>query len=244
MDGAAAQPAFVIVSVTPSARAPESLQIRVGAAGSAGTGAASALAAAASAPPRPARGRIVASLSARGVELLGLAPGLAYTPELQERIAGRVVYERARRAAVGWVTRRPLTRAAVGKRLARFALPPTDHAGLLDELESLGLIDDAAYAARAAESRVRREPIAREALADAIARRGVPPPTAAAAARDALHDHDPAADAKALAAKRARTLPPGLSVVAKQRRLFAYLARRGYDEETATAAVEDVVRTD
>ena len=226
------QPVLVIISITPSPRTPESLQIRVGAAAS----------------PEPTgtrhsgRGRIVASLSPKGVEALSLVAGRVFTEELRNAVEQRVLYERARRQATGWLVKRGLPRARVGARLGRFKLSPDDQAALLAELESLGLIDDAGLASRAAAARIERAPIARDMLSATLRRRGISANDADDAAREATQGRNPLSDAKALAVKRVRTFAATLDDVAAQRRLFAYLARRGYDEETAVAAVEHAMR--
>lgn len=233
---------FVIVRIAPSHRVPEVMTVRVGKPVGAESAAEVTGSVGRAKGDRRARlGRLAAAISSRGVELLGLSEGQAWTDELAATVAQRLVYEKARRSATRWLARRAMTRAAVSERLGRYTLAASERELLLNELESLGLINDAEYAARAAAARVEREAIGEEALAERIARRGVPADEATAAAKEALRDRSPAEDAQAVAIKRARTMPRGLSEAAVQRRLFQYLARRGFDEEVCAGAVDHVV---
>lgn len=232
MSGGSPNSTAVILAITAKATGADALQVRVGVAGISDL----------VETRNSRRGRIVASLSAKGVEELGLTPGLEYSDALKGAVERRVVYERARRQAAGWLAKGGLPRSKVSARLERFELGEGDRAALLNELESLGLIDDAGLAGRAALARMERAPVAREMLAATLERRGLSSDDAGAAAREATRGREPLADAKGLALKRVRTFAATLGPSTVRRRLFAYLARRGYDEETAEAAVEHAMR--
>lgn len=216
-----------IVSIRPHRSMEGMLLVRVGPARSSSTA-------------RRARNAVV--LSPKGIERLGLRVGLAWTEDRSHAAANEVMYEKARSGAVRWISKRALTRHAVVKRLSRFQLATADVARLVEELLSMGLIDDAGLAARYADASVRREPTTREALTNTLVRHGISESDATTAAREALKEHDPVMDAKAVASKRLRAMPAGLPPQASKRRLFAYLARRGFDEDTATTAVEHAMR--
>lgn len=186
--------------------------------------------------------RRVVTLHLDGIEALGLKEGTAWTPALRERAAARVVYEKARTAAVRWTSARAISRASLETRLGRYQLSAADRTALVDELQARGLVDDAALADALVESKLTRGPVALDGLIAAVRGRGVGEAEARAAASDALRGRDPGTDARELAATRLRSLPPGLDVQTIRRRLFAHLARRGFDEETATEAVDRVLK--
>lgn len=183
----------------------------------------------------------VVTLHLDGVEALGLRVGTEWTTELSQRAVARALYEKARTSAMRWTSKQAMSRARLDTRLTRYQLSGADRAALLNELEARGLINDAAFASEVVETKLNREPIALDALLAALKKRGVGDQEARAAASSAVRGRDKAADARELATKRLRSLPPGLDPAAQRRRLFAYLARRGFDEETATEAVEKVL---
>ena len=70
-----------------------------------------------------------------------------------------------------------------------------------------------------------------------IRQRGIPAATASEAAEARLKDRDVLADAVDLARRKARVLRPGEDPQVVARKLFAYLARRGFDADVCRAAV-------
>ncbi|MBC7773716.1 MAG: regulatory protein RecX [Pyrinomonadaceae bacterium] len=185
--------------------------------------------------------RRAVTLYADGVDALGLHEGAEWTVALSARAQARVLYEKARTAAVGWTSKKAMSRARLDARLKRYQLADADRTALVDELQARGLVNDAAFATEVVETKLSREPIALDGLVAALKQRGIEDQDARAAATNALRGRDQAADARELAAKRLHSLPPGLEEAAVRRRLFAYLARRGFDEDTATEAVARII---
>jgi len=185
--------------------------------------------------------RRVVTLHLDGIAALGIREGVEWTPALADHALTRALYEKARVSALRWLSQRSMSRARLGSRLQRYQLAASDRVALLDELEARGLINDAAFAEGVAETKLSREPVALDGLVDALRKRGIDEETARAAASGAVSGRDQASDARELAARRLRSLPPGLDDAARRRRLFAYLARRGFDEEAALQAVEYAV---
>lgn len=106
-------------------------------------------------------------------------------------------------------------------------------------LRRLGYLDDPTLARDMVEARTVRAPVGREALMAEMQARGIDP----AAARRALEESYPRdrerQAALDLARRRARVLA-GLEPREQARRLWAFLARRGFDEETVREAVSAV----
>ena len=81
-------------------------------------------------------------------------------------------------------------------------------------------------------------PVARPLLEAELLERGIDRGLADAVLHEAFVDRDEDSEALELAREKVRTSPARLTPEAVRRRAFAYLARRGFDEETARQAVE------
>lgn len=144
------------------------------------------------------------------------------------------------RAATKALATRALTRKALVELLVKRRHPPEAAAAAADRLERAGLLSDAAAAESIAHARAARGDAA-GLIEQTLRDRGVDAPTARRALASTVGRRDESAAALALARKRVRAAPPSLSVEALRRRVFAYLARRGYEEDTAATAVERAV---
>jgi regulatory protein len=108
----------------------------------------------------------------------------------------------------------------------------------------LRLLDDAEYARAVAQSRVASGRMSKRRVQQELARRGVAPDLARSAIGEVIEEaggideHDAAL---ALAQKRMRSLG-GLDAPTARRRLYAFLARRGYDSVVVKKVVAAVVR--
>lgn len=106
-----------------------------------------------------------------------------------------------------------------------------------------GLVDDARFSRSLARSRVAGTGASRRRVEQDLARRGVAPAVAEAAIAEvwAEEEVDEGALALTMARKRARALA-GLEPRVRQRRLYGYLARRGYDPEEIRRALDTLER--
>ena len=142
-----------------------------------------------------------------------------------------------REAAVALLGRRQYTRRELEVRLARKGYEAEAVEGVLASLSERGWVDDA----KAAASLVRSETgkgRGRGRIASALAARGVP----RGDAEEALAGLDPAAETARLRevlAKRARSLPAGLTPEARSKRLFDHLVRRGFAPGAVRAALRE-----
>ncbi len=102
------------------------------------------------------------------------------------------------------------------------------------------MVDDAAYADLLIRSQQAGRGLARRALAQELRRKGVDDDTAQAAL-DAVDDRDEEERARALVAKKLRSMS-GLDAVVQTRRLAGMLARKGYGSEVAVRVVREAVR--
>ena len=110
-------------------------------------------------------------------------------------------------------------------------------------LVAAGLLDDAAYARAFVRAKVSAQGFSRRRLQQELARRGVARDIAHAAIVEVLHDDavDEVANIDRVARKKLRMLR-GLDEDTQRRRLFAFLARRGYEVEAVRAVVDRLRR--
>ena len=139
------------------------------------------------------------------------------------------------------LTARPRTRVELAQALARKGVEEDVASQVLDRLDEVGLIDDAAFAEVWVRSRHNYQGLSRRALAMELRRKGV----ADESAEEALAVVDSSAEeerARQLVRKRMRALS-NADESAKVRKLVGMLARKGYSEGLAYRVVKDELRT-
>ena len=186
------------------------------------------------------RGRF-ASLPVAALEPLSLQLGAALAPAVLDRLRDLADVEAAERAALRALARRAHARGDLRRRLVRKQHPPAAVDAALERLTVRGLLDDGRYAEQYAALRATRGNGPARLLRDLLAQ-GVERGTAEQAVQRALEEEgiDPRLEARAVAAKRARQLadlPPAV----RQRRLLAFLARRGYSGSEVLETVKEVL---
>ena len=133
----------------------------------------------------------------------------------------------------------PKTRAQLLQLLAKRGVHDDIASAVLDSFESLGYVDDAAFADEWVQQRHRAKGLSRRALAYELQQRGV----GVEAMVSALATIDEQAErerAQALARAKApafRHLPPAVAT----RRLAGYLARRGYASAVIAVTIRSVL---
>jgi SOS response regulatory protein OraA/RecX len=156
---------------------------------------------------------------------------------LKEKSAdARDLVARVRDAALKLLASQDLTRGELSARLARRHKADAIDAGLSELLE-LRLVDDRRTASAHARQRLEHG-AARALLESELEARGVPAAVITEVLNDLLAGRDESRDALALAREKIRTAPARLAPEAILRRTFAFLLRRGFDDETARQATE------
>ena len=113
---------------------------------------------------------------------------------------------------------------------------------VLDRMEDVGLVDDAAYAGMLVRSQVASRGLARRALQRELQRKGIDERTSAAAL-DEVDDEAERTVALELARKKLRTMSR-LDTPTQTRRLAGLLARKGYPPAVVWSVVRDVLGDD
>ena len=200
-------------------------------------------------PQRHAPERV--SLFVDGAFRLGVAAELVLSAGLR---AGDVVDEarlgelercdrgwQAREAALHLLAVRPRSAAELARRLRAKGYSEAETAPVLERLAELGMIDDAAFAGMLARDRVRLRPQGRRRLLGELRAKGVDEDTARAAFAGALESES--IDELELARRAAAKWRPraGEEPASARRRLYGYLARRGFDGEVVREVVEETL---
>jgi regulatory protein len=143
----------------------------------------------------------------------------------------------ARDAALKLLAGQDLSRRELADRLAKKHKQPAIETALAELIE-LRLLDDRRVALSHIRQRLESGATARVLLEHELSERGIADATAGEVLDEQLDGRDESRDALELARERVRTAPARLTPEAILRRTFAYLARRGFDEETARQATE------
>jgi regulatory protein len=146
----------------------------------------------------------------------------------------------ARAIVLRQLTAAPRSRAQLAQALRRRGCPDDVATAVLDRMEEVGLVDDAAYAGMLVRSQQAGRGLARRALASELRARGVDDDTAGAAL-DEVDPHEEEERARELVAKKLRTMG-GLDPAVQTRRLAGMLARKGYGSQVAMRVVREAVR--
>jgi regulatory protein len=146
----------------------------------------------------------------------------------------RTTYTRA----LDMLARAPRSVRDLRRRLLLKGEPETEVDAVLERLTASGLLNDGAYARAFVRSKVSSHGFSRRRLQQELAKRGVARDIADDAVAEVLHDEnvDESANIERVARKKLHALR-GLDQATQRRRLFAYLARRGYDVEDVRAAM-------
>jgi regulatory protein len=146
--------------------------------------------------------------------------------------------------ALDMLARAPRSVRDLRRRLLLKGEPESEVDVAVDRLTASGLLNDAAYARAFVRSKVASQGFSRRRLQQELAKRGVARSIADAAIVDVLHDDevDESANIERVAQKKLRTLS-GLDKETQRRRLYAYLARRGYEVDDVRPVVRRVLST-
>ncbi|MGW6913575.1 RecX family transcriptional regulator [Kitasatospora sp. NPDC054939] len=146
---------------------------------------------------------------------------------------------RARDICLRLLTGAAKTRKQLADALRKREIPDEVAAQVLDRLEEVGLIDDAAFALAWVESRHSVRGLSRRALAQELRTRGVTGEAVERAVAQVDQDDETEA-ARALVERKLRSTG-GLDRQVRTRRLVGVLARRGYPEGLAFRVVREVL---
>jgi len=197
-------------------------------------------------PPRVSvrvGGRRVATLLHRTAVELDLRAGQSLDEGLLERVRRGERVDRAVRDLGRMTGRRGLSRAAARERLAAKGYEAEEADAACRRAEAVGLLDDARLGRELAEEALRRGPVGRSVLEGRLRKAGLGEETIRGVLDEAMAGREAIEDATELARRRAAAQSERVPRARLAARLLAMLGRKGYDEETARAAVERALGT-
>lgn len=188
-------------------------------------------------------GKAAHTLGLAAIERLGLALG-ATTAGREGVIAREEALLRTYDRAVMMLAARGRAAKDLERLLIRKGEPAEFARLAVERLASEGFVDDDAYARSFVRSKSSGAGLARRRLQQELARKGVERAVAADAIDKVFAEDevDEVAAATALARKRARSLH-GLDAQSQRRRIYSFLARRGYSPDTITSAIRSAIDT-
>ena len=133
-----------------------------------------------------------------------------------------------------------LSEKSLRERLTQKSVQPQAIESVIAKLKKEGLLSDSALAENMAQSRVKNRLLANRRVCEDLLQRGIPLEVVRKAVREAAEDiESPTEEERAfqLARKRAAQMS-AQNPAALKRRIFDYLARRGFDPDTIQAALE------
>lgn len=137
---------------------------------------------------------------------------------------------------------RSRSRRDLGLRLRRIEATPEQIEWVLDRLSAQGLIDDAQYARQVARHRMVSGGVSRRRIETELRRRGVAADVAVEAIDDMADEVELDEYPAALEAARRRLRSQGgLDPATRRRRLYGFLARRGYESAIVQRVLKEVL---
>ncbi len=123
--------------------------------------------------------------------------------------------------------------------LLRKGEPSAQVEAAIERLQSSGLLNDTEYARQLTRSKALGAGQSRRRIAQELGKKGVSRGVAHAAIADVFEEErvDESASLERVARKKMKSLS-GLDAQTQRRRLYAFLARRGYDSQSISQVVE------
>lgn len=188
-------------------------------------------------------GEKLAQITEKDASQLGLTRGMQASQGLLEEVTRRGKLLQGRSLCMRLLARRARSRTELKRYLKTKGLEYPTIETVLDQLEKLGLVNDADYARAAAENLVQSGRAGPRAVYSRLRQKGVAADVAHSATDEAMAGQDEEAMARRVAEKRLRSLG-GLDVYTRRRRLYAFLARRGFSSESISQVIASLIPAD
>lgn len=200
-------------------------------------------------PRKPGRYSVVVDGEEAGVlglealERLGLRIGTPADARVRSAITRESETIRVYDRAAGMLAARGRARTELRRLLVRKGEPAELVDAALERLTAAGFLDDAQFARQFTRAKGVGGGMSRRRLGQELGRRGVDREMTAAAIDEVFEEEgvDEEALVEQAAQKKLRTLMK-LDPETRRRRLYAYLARRGYDADDIARVVRELVR--
>jgi len=186
-------------------------------------------------------GESIATLSLDAIERLALHTGTPITEPLARRAQAAEAALHTFDRAANMLAARPRAARDLERLLLRKGEPAEHVAAAIAHLTAMGALDDARFARQFIRSKIAGAGLSRRRLQSELWRRGVARDVIDAALTDVVAEDEVDEDAQIaqVAAKKLRTLR-SLDRATGRRRLYAFLARRGYDASAIRRAMDSL----
>ena len=187
-------------------------------------------------------GKQLATVSLDAVERLGLGVGLALDPDRERQILeaaeALAVYDRA----LNMLASHGRSSRDLRKRLIQKGEPAPLVDQAIARLTTIGLLDDAQFARSLARSKAVGQGASKRRVQQEMFKRGVARDVADEAIAEVFEEEavDESENAEAAARKKLRSLG-GVDAETRRRRLYGFLARRGYAPDAIRETLEKVL---
>ena len=172
-----------------------------------------------------------------------LRKGIELEVETQQAILRRDAFFKARATAFKYLSFRGRTASEVRRRLARSDYQEDVSSEVVAYLERLGLLDDEAYARRYAESRYQAGGYGPTRIRIDLHKKGIPAATARAAIEEVFSERSEVVErARELGRKRWNRLVSEPDARKRRKKVYDYLARRGFGFDIVHQVVGDLNR--
>ncbi len=169
-----------------------------------------------------------------------LREGIELTAEQVETIKRGEVRQECFDAAMRFIQRRMHSRSELRTKLKRQEHTPDIIEGVLDDLERLGYVNDAKFAAASTEMSAKIRHHGRRRAAIELMKKGVTGESARKALESTYDTHDSLSVARELARKKAKSLHK-LDPHVARRRLAGMLMRRGFEYDVVRPVIDEVL---
>jgi regulatory protein len=197
-------------------------------------------------PRKPGRfdllvdGRHEATLSLDVLERLGLVVGRRYDA-IRDAVAREAAFLSTFDRALNMLALRARSSNELRRQLVRKGEPPDRVDAVIERLRAAGFLDDGAFARQFARSKAVGAGMSRRRIQQELGRRGVARDVGDGAIDDVFEEEglDEGAVVEQAARKKLRSLR-NVDSETRKRRLYAFLARRGYELDDIRRAMQTV----
>lgn len=187
-------------------------------------------------------GSVAATLSVEAIERLQLSVGVALDERLRAALQREAAIVTTYDRALNMLALRARSAAELRRLLVRKGEPAEQVDAAIERLLRAGFLDDASFARQFARSKFLGAGLSRRRVQQELARRGVARDVADAAVAEVFAEEhvDEEGTLDRVARKKLKSLAR-LDEATQRRRLYAFLARRGYDNDDITRTLRSVM---
>jgi regulatory protein len=189
-------------------------------------------------------GSVAATLSIEAIERLKIAVGAVVDAEIEAALAREAAIVTTYDRALNMIALRARSAAELRRLLVRKGEPNDIVDVAVERLLRAGFLDDSSFARQFARSKAVGAGLSRRRVQQELARRGVARDIAESAIAEVYAEEqiDDADTIDRVARKKLKSLAR-LDAQVQRRRLYAFLARRGYDADDIARTVRAVIQS-